>query len=191
VAAFSLIELIFVMGLAATLTGIAVPQTTRALDDLRAAGAARYVAGRLQLARTDAVSRTRNTAMQFAATGSTYAFAVYVDGNRNGVRTSDIHQGIDTPIAHPERLSDQFPGVDFGTLPGLPAVAAEDLPPGGDPIRLGGGNMATFTSSGTSSTGSIYIRGRGTAQFVIRLFGQTGKTRILRFNAQSRTWVPL
>jgi type II secretory pathway pseudopilin PulG len=191
VAAFSLIELIFVLGLAATLTGIAVPQTTRALDDLRAAGAARYVAGRLQLARMDAVSRTRDTAVQFAATGSTYAFAVYVDGNRNGVRTTDIQHGIDTPIAQLERLSDQFPGVDFGTLPGLPPVAQEDAPPDGDPIRLGAGNMASFTSSGTSSTGSIYIRGRGTAQCVIRLFGQTGKTRVLRFNAQSRTWAPL
>lgn len=190
-AAFSLIELIFVLGLAATLTGIAVPQTTRALDDLRAAGAAHYVAGRLQLARMDAVSRTRDTAMQFAATGSTYAFTVYVDGNRNGVRSTDIQRGIDTAIAHSERLSDQFPGVDFGTLPGLPAVAGEDPPPGGNPIHLGSGNLATFTSSGTSSTGSIYIRGRGTAQFVIRVFGQTGKTRILRFNAQNRTWVPL
>jgi len=189
VAAFSLIELLFIAGLAATLTGIAVPQTTRALDDLRTAGAARYVAGRLQLARMEAVSRTRDTAMRFVTTGSTYTFAVYADGNRNGVRTSDIQQGIDASIAHPERLSDQFPGVDFGTLPGLPGVE-DDGAPGSDPIRLGPGNLASFTSSGTSSTGSIYVRGRGTAQFVIRLFGQTGKTRILRFNAQNRTWVP-
>jgi type II secretory pathway pseudopilin PulG len=190
-AAFSLIELLFALGLAATLTGVAVPVVTRSLDDMRTAGAARYVAARLQQARIDAVSRTRDTAMQFTSTGSTYAFAVYVDGNRNGVRTIDIRAGIDTAIAPPEHLSDQFPRIDFGTMPGLPAVDPEDPPPDRDPIRLGTGNLATFTGSGTSSTGSIYIRGPGSAQFVVRLFGQTGKSRILKFNPQSRTWIPM
>lgn len=190
-AAFSLVELLFVLGIAATLAGIAVPLVTRSLDDLRTAGAARYVAARFQQARMDAVSRTRDTALRFASTGSTYTFAVYADGNRNGVRTSEIQAGIDPPIAPIERLSDQFPRVDFGVLPGLPAVAPDDDEPGQDPIRLGAGNLATFTSSGTSSTGSVYIRGPGTAQFVIRLFGQTGKVRILRFNLTTRAWTPM
>jgi hypothetical protein len=139
----------------------------------------------------DALSRTRDTAIRFVSTGSTYAFTVYADGNRNGVRTTDIQHAIDVAIAPVERLSDQFPGVDFATLPALPPVVPDEPPPGDDPIRLGAGNLATFTSSGTSSTGSIYVLGRGRAQFVIRLFGQTGKIRVLKFNLQNRTWVPL
>jgi type II secretory pathway pseudopilin PulG len=190
-AAFSLLELLFVLGLAATLTGLAVPQITQSLDDMRTAGAARYVASRLQQTRMEAISRTRGTALRFTTVGSSYAFTVYVDGNRNGVLTADIEDGIDQPIARPERLIDQFPRVDFGTVPGLPPVDADGMPPGADPIRLGTGNLAAFTSSGTSTTGSIYVRGRDAAQFAIRLFGQTGKTRILRFNARTRTWTPL
>jgi type II secretory pathway pseudopilin PulG len=190
-AAFSLLELLFVLGLAATLTGIAVPQVTQSLDDMRTAGAARYVASRLQQTRMEAISRTRDTAIRFTTSGSSYAFTVYVDGNRNGVLTADIDAGIDRPVGGPERLVDQFPRVDFGTVPGLPPVDADGIPPGGDPVRLGAGNLATFTSSGTSTTGSIYVRGGDAAQFAIRIFGQTGRTRILRFNARTRTWTSL
>jgi type II secretory pathway pseudopilin PulG len=187
-AAFSLLESVFVVGLAATLTALAVPPLATSLDDMHTAGAARYLASRLQLARIEAISRSRDTAVGFVPLGATYAFAVYVDGNRNGVLTADIADGIDMPVAPAERLSDQFPKVDFGLLPGLPPVDPDATAPGADPIRLGAGNLATFTGAGTSSTGSLYIRGPGTAQFAIRIFGQTGKTRILRFNARTRTW---
>jgi type II secretory pathway pseudopilin PulG len=190
-AAFSLLELLFVLGFAVSLGGIAIPHVTLSLDDMRAAGATRYVAARLQQARTEAVTRSRDAAVRFTAVGSTVVYAVYVDGNRNGVLTNDIEDGIDYPIAPLERLTDHFPRVDFGVASGLPPVVPDDPPPGGDPIRLGAGNLATFTTAGTSSTGSVYIRGPGGAQFVIRLFGQTGKVRILRFNPRMQTWSPI
>jgi type II secretory pathway pseudopilin PulG len=190
-AAFSLLELLFVMGLAVTLSGIAIPQLTQSLDEMRTTGAARYLAARLQQARTEAIARSRDTAIRFTAAGSTYAYAVYVDGNRNGVLNSDIADGIDVCLAPLERLSDHFPRVDFGVAPNLPAVSPDDGSAGSDPIHLGVGNLATFTSDGTSSTGSIYIRGDGGTQFVIRLYGQTGKARILKFNPQSRTWTAI
>jgi type II secretory pathway pseudopilin PulG len=190
-AAFSLIELLFVLGLAAILSGVAVPQITASLDAMRTLGAARYVVSRLQQTRMDAVSRTRDAGMRFTSSGSTYTFGVYADGNRNGIHASDIQSGVDLAIAPLERLSDQFPGVDFGALPGLPPVVPDGTQPDKDPIRLGTGNIASFGSAGTSTTGSLYIRGRGGAQYAIRLYGQTGKTRILRYNVQNHTWTPL
>jgi type II secretory pathway pseudopilin PulG len=191
VAAFSLIELLFVLGTVAALGAATVPQISRSIDDMRARGAARYVATRLQQVRMDAVLRSRDMAMRFTATESTYSFAVYADGNRNGVRTDDIQRGIDRSVHAAERLSDQFRGVDFGAAPGLPPVETGGTPPGTDPIRLGAGNLMTFTRTGTATPGSLYIRGRGTAQYVIRVFGETGRTRVLSFNPRSRTWMPL
>ena len=88
----------------------------------------------------------------------------------------------------PERLFDQFTGVDFGAIPGLPAVDVGGTPPGADPIRLGNSSLATFTPTGTSSSGSLYIRGRRNAQYVVRIYGQTGKTRVLKFDARTRQW---
>ena len=59
-AGFSLLELVFVAGIAATLSAVAVPQYLTAIDDSRAAGAARYISARFQRARMEAVSANRS-----------------------------------------------------------------------------------------------------------------------------------
>jgi hypothetical protein len=122
--------------------------------------------------------------------GASYRYAVYVDGNANGVRSADISDGNDRQVSHDERLPDQFPRVDFGAAPGLPAPDS-GAAPGSDPIRLGPGNMATFTPDGTATPGSLYVLGPGGLQLTIRIVGETGRTRILRFDARSRLWKPL
>lgn len=188
---YTVVELLFVLGTMATLGSVAIPQVLAGLDDFRTAGAARHIAARLQRARMDAVLRSADVGLQVTQAAGGYSYAVYVDGNRNGVRTADIQQGIDKRLVAPERLFDQFAGVDFGAIAGLPAVDPGGTPPGTDPVRLGTGNLATFAGSGTSSSGSLYIRGRGNAQYVVRIYGQTGKTRVLRFDARSRQWKPL
>ena len=189
-AGYSLIELVFVMGLVATVSAMAVPQSLSALDDTRTAGAARYIAARLQRARTEAIARSANVGVKFTLAGGHYLYGVYVDGNGNGVRTSEIASGVDAEIVAPERLSDQFPSVDFGALPDLPAVDAGGTPPGSDPIRLGTSNLASFSAQATASSGSVYVRGQR-AQYVVRLYGDTARTRILRFDTRTRQWRPL
>ncbi len=191
VAAFSLIELVFALGLAATLSGIAIPEVLAAVDDLRAAGAARYIAAHLQRARMDAIKRNGATALRFEIVGGHYSFTPYLDGNGNGVLSREILSGIDAPLRPAERLIDQFPGVDLAAVPGLPPVDPSGVPPGADPVRLGAGNLATFTPIGTATSGSLYVRGRRNAQYVVRILGETGRTRVLRFNHTSRTWTPL
>lgn len=188
---YTVVELVFVVGAIATLGSVLVPQVLTGLDDFRTAGAARHIAARLQRARMDAVVRSADVGLQVTQTTAGYSYAVYVDGNRNGVRTTEIQHGTDRRLMPPERLFDQFAGVDFGAIPGLPAVDVGGTPPGTDPVRLGSGNLATFAASGTSSSGSLYIRGRRNTQYVVRIYGQTGKTRVLRFDARSRLWKPL
>jgi type II secretory pathway pseudopilin PulG len=188
---FSFVELLFVTALIATVTAIAIPQMLAGLDHWQTASAARYVSSRLHEARIAAAARTTNTAMRFVRAGASYEYAVFVDGNDNGIRARDIERGIDREIQPGQRLVDQFPGVDFGTLPGLPAVDPAAPPPGDDPIRLGASDMVAFTALGSSSPGSLYVRGRGQVQYVIRIFGETGKIRILKFHPLSREWKPL
>jgi type II secretory pathway pseudopilin PulG len=190
-AGFSLIELALVAGLMATATAVATPLMLTALDDFKTLGAVRHISGLLQQARMQAALRHADVGMRFTLSGSLYTYAVYVDGNGNGVRSRDISNGVDREIRRPERLTDQFSGIDFGTLPGLPAVDASSSPPGTDPIRLGSSNLAVFTNAGTSTSGSLYIRGRRNVQYVIRVFGETGKTRILRLDPGTRQWKPL
>jgi hypothetical protein len=185
---FSFVDILFTAGLLATLGALVTPPMTRALDEFRTLGAARYLVSRLQHTRLTAVSRSASTALRFRADDDSFSYAVFVDGNGNGLRTRDIEEGRDREIRAPERLADQFPGVEFGTLPGLPPVDSGTTGPGSDPIRIGVGNLLTFTPLGTSTPGSLYIRGPSDNQYVIRIFGETGKTRILRFDTRRQLW---
>src|SRR5262245_38190252 len=97
-AGYSLIELLLVAAITATLTAVAVPQLLATIDTYRAIGATRYLSTRLYRARSEAVMRSADVAVRFVHSGAGYAFAVYIDGNRNGVRTADIEQGIDRQL---------------------------------------------------------------------------------------------
>jgi type II secretory pathway pseudopilin PulG len=187
---YSLIELLFALGLIVTLGAIAVPQLLTSVDDVRAAGAVRYMATKLHQVRMEAVVRSSDVALYVVQASGGYRFATYLDGNGDGVRTSDIQSRVDTQLTPFERLPDRFSGVDFGVLPGLPPVDSGSPAPGTDPIKLGSSNILTFTALGSSSTGSLYVRGSRDSQYVIRVYGETGKTRVLRFDARLRRWTP-
>jgi len=109
------------------------------------------------------------------------------DGNRNGVLARDVMDGVDTAIGPAEHLVDQFPGVDFGAIGGIPGAEGSTAP-GSDPIRLGVADSVTFTATGTATSGSLYVRGQRSIQYVVRIYGETGRTRILRYNPRTRTW---
>ena len=62
---FTILELLFVLAIAGTLTTIAVPQGLRALDDFRTRSAARYLAQRLGDARLGAIKRSIAHGLRF------------------------------------------------------------------------------------------------------------------------------
>ena len=190
-AAFSLTELLFVLGLAATLGGVATAHLRQGVDEARAAGAARYLAARFHEIRMQAVMRGAATAVRFVSADGSYRITSYVDGNGDGVLTRDIQDGVDVATAAPERLPDRFAGVDFGALPGLPAADAGSGPPGSDPVRFGASDGVTFSPLGTSSSGSVYVLGAGNRQFAVRVYGESGRTRVLRFDTVSWSWTPI
>jgi Type II transport protein GspH len=188
---YTFLELIFVLALSVTLTAAGLPLVTTAVDEYKALGAARYLSMRLGRARLEAVKRHANTAMRFTLSGDTYRYAVYVDGNGDGVKSDDIGAGIDRELLPAETLTAHVGDVDFGVLPDLPAVDPSSAAPGNDPIRLGTANMVSFTPLGTATPGSLYIRSRRGAQYVLRVYGETAKTRILKFNRLTLEWNPL
>ena len=173
------IEILFVTALIAVLAGMAVPQALTAIDRSRGWAAARYLAGKMAVARSQAVMRSANVALRFDVNGSDYAFRMYVDGNRNGVRSADIASGLDRPIDTKVRLSDLFPGVAVAATPDIAS----------SPVKLGSTNLLSFTPLGTSTSGSIYVRSRDGLQLAIRVLGATGRTRVLRYVPLTGQWV--
>ena len=158
-AGFTLIELLFAIALSSVLAGMAVPLTASAIDELRTAAAARYLAARIAHGRMDAITRLTAVALRFEVSDPDYAFTPYADGNGNGVRTADIRRGVDSPVGSPQQLWHDFPGVHFGLLPDLPDV--DGGPNGGtDGVRIGTARLLTMSPNGTATSGTLYLQGR-------------------------------
>ena len=181
----SLLELLFTVALAATLLGIAVPLVNGAADEIRAAGAARYVAARIGAARLDAVRRSSTVALRFEPAGDDYVITLHADGNGNGVRTAEIRSGVDATIGRAERLSDHATGVHFGLLAGIPDLDGGATSPDG--VRFGAARLLSLAPTGGASSGTLYLHGRR-AQYAVRVLGATGRVRVFHYDPGARRW---
>jgi prepilin-type N-terminal cleavage/methylation domain-containing protein len=183
---FTLIELLFVVSIVATLTAMAIPATRDAIDELRAAMAARSLSSRLMYARIDAVKRSAAVALRFEPFGDDYRMTTVLDGNGNGIRTTEIQSGVDVPLTMGMTLKEQFPGIRFGLLPGVPdADGNSTTDPDG--VRIGSARILTMSSDGTATAGTLYLHGRR-SQFAVRILGATGRVRVLQFHQGTHTW---
>lgn len=184
----SLIEMLIVLLMIATVLAIAVPQLDRVVQHWRTQGAAFFASSRVALTRVRAVQRNANVGLRFVAAGSAYSMRTYADGNRNGLRTAEIATGIDPAVGAADRLDELFPGVDFGFIPGARLIDGTPAAPGDDPIRLGSSNMLVFSPLGTATSGTLYLRGGTSWQYAVVILGATGRTRVLWYDPSISAW---
>jgi hypothetical protein len=157
------------------------------LDDFRARGAATYLAHRLGRARIEAIKRSTFVGLRFEASADDYSFRAVVDGNDNGLRTSEIVAGTDLTVTQAEFLAWNFPGVTFGLLPGTPD-ADGSMAGGDDGVRVGASGIVSMNPNGSSSSGTLYVHGRRRAQYAVRVLGATGRVRLMKYLEGERRW---
>ena len=184
----ALIDVVCSTGLIAVLAGMAVPmlQSTRERD--AAITAARFLANRFQHARVEALKRNASVAVRFDP-DDLDRFAVYADGDGDGVLERDIANGTDVRIGTEDRLSDFVASVglrinqEVVEPEGGPAMGA-----GSDPLRVGHSTLVSFSPLGGATSGTVYLAGVTGPQMAIRMLGATGRMRVLRFDAASGQW---
>jgi type II secretory pathway pseudopilin PulG len=184
---FTALELLLAVAIVLTVAGVSVPLVTNAMDAISTGMAARYVEGRIMDARMHAIRRSACVALRFESQDDDYGFAEYVDGNGNGVRTTEILAGIDVELAPQQRLRALFAGVSFGLRPDVPDADGRGSS-GTDGVRIGTSRILTLGPDGTATSGTVYVRGRR-AQYAIRILGATGRTRVLRFEPGEGQWL--
>jgi hypothetical protein len=150
--------------------------------------AARYVAQRLQMVRLEALKRNVCVAVRFDPI-DLGRFAVYADGDGDGVMQADVDRGVDRAIAPDVRLSDVFATVAFRIPNDVPDPdGGSTLAAGSDPLRLGSSNFVTFSPLGSTSSGTLYLTALTGPQLAIRLMGATGRMRVLWLDSATRQW---
>jgi hypothetical protein len=184
----SLVEVLAAAAVAALIGAVSLPAMLSQRDSLHAAGAARHLASLVYATRGEAVRRGVSVALVFQSQAEGFRFAMFADGNYDGVRSADIAAGIDRQVSAWVRIGDQFPRAAFGIVPGTtdPDSGAALT---GSPLKLGGPSILSFGPAGGATSGTVYLRGPARQQYAVRLLGVTGRSRLLRFDFTEGRWV--
>ena len=186
---YTLLETICAAALCAIVGAIAVPVIGGTLDRERTIIGAHFLAGQLQRARLEALKRARSVAMHVALVGERTSIRLFVDGDGDGVRQHDIDDGVDPPLAPQEFVDDRSRGVSLRINQTVADLGgAGELAAGDDPLRIGNTALLAFSPIGSATSGTLYIAGHRGPQMAIRVFGGTGRVRVMTFDAQARQW---
>lgn len=187
----ALIDIVVASALCVVMTAIAIPVVGGTLERERTIVGAQYLAGQLLRARLDSLTRARSVAVRLELVGDRTQLQLFADGNGNGVLQRDIDRGIDLPLAPLEWLDDQARDISLRVNQTITDVAgAATIAPGDDPLRIGNTALLTFSPLGSATSGTLYVAAHRGPQMAIRVFGATGRVRVLMFDAHTRQWHP-
>lgn len=190
---FQLAELTVVLAIFILFLTLTAPPILRISGELRLRLAAEEVATAMYLARATAVRYCANVALKFRprADGRS-TWALYRDGDGDGVLTKDIDKGVDPQVRPPQELEQLGSRVRFGFPPGRPARDPGDpssrLRRGDDPIRFNNSDLASFGPLGTATPGTVYLTDNAGALAAVRVTGRTGKVKVLVYDFDEEVW---
>lgn len=184
----ALLDVIFTCALIVVMAAIAIPSLHASRERDAAVTAARHLASRLSLLRVDALRRNRAVAVRFDP-DDVGRFGSFADGDGDGISQQDIDANVDPRLEPETHVSDLFTLVSFHVPISIPApdgnsVIAADS----DPVRIGNSNFLSFSPVGTATSGTVYLAGRDGTQVCVRIFGATGRVRVLWFDRTIGAW---
>ena len=173
------------------LAAIAVPVIGGTLDRERTIIGAQFLAGQLQRARLGSLKRGRSVAVRVEVIEDRTQLRLFMDGNGNGVLQRDIDRGIDVPLTPAGWLDDQARDISLRINQDVTEVSGSaTLERGDDPLRIGNTSLVTFSPLGSATSGTLYVAAHTGPQMAVRVFGATGRVRVLIFDAPTRQWHP-
>lgn len=186
----SSVELITALALAATLAAATAHGAFQIQSALAVRSAAAELAATFFRARAYALARGVTIGIKFRRDGGRYEWALYRDGNGNGIRTAEIESGVDRSlglsIAWPR--TDVRPGIlTDGSVPD-PSTPGRLLDRPDDPIRFNNSDICSFSPTGESTPGSIYLWDGRDRMAVLRVFGRSAKVRTLFYFRGEESW---
>lgn len=188
---FTLIEVLIVIAIVGLIIAVTIPQFGRMRRRMALQAAASELRTQFHLARSRAIARNVYCGLKFLLLGGEWHFAVYEDGDGDGVRNEDIKSGTDRLVARPRLV---LPTSNLVTI-GLLDIAIKDpdgdkLAPTKSPVVFNTSTICSFSPLGQSTPGTIYLTDRGMDLYAVRVFGTSAKIRVLRYWRDSGKWQP-
>lgn len=187
----ALVDVLAATGLSLVMAGMAVPVVGGTLERERTLVGAHYLAAAVQRARLEALKRSAVVAVRLQELDGRTSVQLFADGNGNGVLQRDIDRHFDPALTMAEWLDEHASGVSLQINQTIADVGGGgELAPGDDPVRMGNSSLVSFSPLGSATSGTLYVAARRGPQMAIRVYGATGRVRVLTFDAQARQWRP-
>ena len=193
---YTLLEVIATLAAFGLVSLITVPAIFEWTAKQRVDASAAELVGTLRRARSYAISHSTKVGLKFhlepSESGVTRVFfALYRDGDLDGVRSDDIARGTDPRVTRSRQLATFGSQVRFGFPAGLQPADPSDprrrLDRLDDPIRFNRSDIASFGPIGTATPGSLYITdGRRLA--VVRVTSRSGRVRVMHWDPYQERW---
>ncbi len=189
---YTLTEILVVLTIIVLILSVSMPYIAGMGSRGKVRAATREITALFRAARYEAVSKKRYIGFEFFKKEDGYHFRKIQDGNSNGIRKSDIKKGIDTPLIEDMQIKNRYGNIDFSILLGK---SVRKIPPGKgvlenpeDPIKFGISDIISFSPSGHSSSGSIYISDGLSCMMGIVVFGATVRIRVWNYDYELNKW---
>jgi len=183
---YSLVELLTVVAIIGTIAVCAVPAFANYRRRMSVLAAAEQLRNIFRLTRQRAISSGHNVGVKFIA-GREWTYAIYEDGDGDGVRNDDIDRKIDRRLFGPAIV---MPSFHIATI-GLLTTTVKDpdgdaLKPDASPIQFGRSTICSFSPMGSGTPGTVYLIDGGGQLWAARCAGNGGRIRLLRYDG--RKW---
>jgi len=186
----SLVEIVIALVLMGIGTAAALPRLEQAHRNAALNAVTRRLQMSLLRARAEAMSTGYTAGLVFEKKGNGYRCTLVRDGDDDGIRREDILRGIDLPIS--EILELDTGGASLGFLRD---VRIPDPSGGGalggnfdDPVRAGPADILSYRPEGTATPATLYLCDHQESMKAIRIFGLTGRIRVLRWRVGTLRW---
>jgi len=190
---FTLVELLVTVAILALVATLAAPPLLRAASGLVTRLAAEEIAVALEQARMYSIRHSMKVGLKFrVGADGAVSWALYRDGDGDGVRTVDIDSGVDPrltsfrSLVHFGRTARL--GFPRGEAPRDPSDPYRKLDRLDDPIRFNRSDIASFSPLDGATPGSVYVTDGEHHLYAVRLYNRTSRVHLLRWNRAELRW---
>lgn len=185
----SLLELLIALVILGIMVCVAVPAFATYRRRNSVIAAALELEGTLRFVRSRAITRSTHAGIKFTGSGSSWTFAIYDDGDHDGIRSDDIRKGVDPIAVRAAPLMPQLQVARIGLLPyAIKDPDGDPLPPAHSPIAFNTSAICSFSPTGSGTPGSVYLTDDVGVLYCLRVLGASGRVRVLRYNAAKKKW---
>ena len=184
---FTYPELLTTMAIWSLVLLITLPAAFSIMRRFKLRAAAGRMQGVLAEAREYALTSDNNCGVKFSLIDGRWHYALYEDGNGNGILNKDIASGVDRLVSGPTPVADA--PVEVAIAPGMRDYDTnKPIPEAAQPVNFNNSTLCVFASSGSSTPGSLYLTAGAHYAAMVRSSGQSGRIRVAFYDYSRKGW---